>query len=98
VSDLTAFINLSEQSLAAQDSDKKLKTDFDESTDLAGTYAYDGVWSRGEMHGEGTFTWPNGYCYHGPWFRGRRHGNGKILNTQGFSIQSGKWINGRFQS
>jgi len=82
VSDLTAFVNLANESLASQGSDVKQKSieDFEETTEVAGVYSYDGVWSRGEMHGIGTFTWPNGFCYQGPWFRGRRHGQGKILN------------------
>lgn len=100
VTNLTEFVNLSNESLAAQGGDKKPKTveDFDEGTEVAGVYSYEGNWSRGEMHGDGIFTWPNGFCYQGPWFRGRRHGNGKILNREGFSIQTGKWVNGRYVS
>ena len=35
-----------------------------------GVSTYDGEWSKGLMHGEGTMTWHCGSTYQGTWARG----------------------------
>ena len=44
------------------------------------------------MHGQGTYTWPDGSRYVGQWFDGYKEGPGTIYRASGKS-QSGYWHN-----
>ena len=42
---------------------------------------------KGEAHGQGTQTWPNGDRYEGMWQDGKRHGSGKSTLANGERYQ-----------
>lgn len=46
-------------------------------TDSKGSQVYIGEWKRGERHGRGTHSWPDGRTGTGSWHRG--HWNGRVL-------------------
>ena len=39
------------------------------------------TWLRGERHGLGKCTYPNGDCYIGDWRHGKRQGAGSLAHT-----------------
>jgi hypothetical protein len=47
------------------------------------SFDYEGGWSRGHRHGQGTATWPNGTKYAGEWHQDLRHGSGLVEWTSG---------------
>ena len=53
-----------------------------------GTYEYDngtyvGAYKDGNMHGQGTFTTPDGNKYVGEWKDGKKHGQGAYTTVSG---------------
>lgn len=44
---------------------------------------YVGQLKDNDLHGKGTFTWPDGNEYSGEWFEGKRHGQGRFIWKNG---------------
>ena len=43
---------------------------------------YIGEWEQNQMHGEGTFYWPNGTAeFQGEFNKGKYHGKGKLIKN-----------------
>lgn len=58
---------------------------------------YDGEWQMGLKHGFGTFVWNNGERYTGEFKNDNLHGQGTKYNKTGKIMQSGSWVNGKFE-
>ena len=50
--------------------------------------------SKGQRHGQGTMTYPNGDTHTGEWKDGKRHGQGTIMFPDG-STRTGEWKDGK---
>jgi hypothetical protein len=46
------------------------------------------------MHGQGTFIWPDGRLYQGGWNNNKPHGTAKFISSSG-EIKLGLWENGK---
>jgi hypothetical protein len=55
---------------------------------------YEGSFSKGQMNGEGTYTWADGQIFVGQYADGRQHGLGKYRNEGGDEFQ-GSWVQGK---
>merc|ERR1712037_1046846 len=50
---------------------------------------YEGKFVEGKMHGEGTFTWPDGTSYHGQFSNGQMTGEGRYEAGDGGVFEDG---------
>jgi hypothetical protein len=57
------------------------------------TGTYEGPFVRGEMSGQGKFTWNNGNVYQGEFKFNKMHGKGS-MTLKGQQAYSGNWENG----
>ena len=48
------------------------------------------VFEQGKMHGQGTYTWPDGEKYVGEWFANEKHGQGAYSFANG-NEYVGEW-------
>ena len=55
---------------------------------------YEGEWEKGEMHGMGALTKPNGDKYEGEFVKGFKHGDGMVTYHDGNSFV-GVWSKGK---
>lgn len=57
---------------------------------------YEGEWTDGAMHGQGTYTYADGDVYTGDWRNDKRHGKGKVsyVANSGIVMESydGDWV------
>lgn len=58
-----------------------------------GNIYYDGEWDNGQVHGTGTYKWPNGSSYSGGWVYGVMNGTGTYIWSDG-TVYEGDWISG----
>merc|ERR1712151_51135 len=56
---------------------------------------YEGDFSDGRKHGEGTLKWPDGRSYSGQWCEGKQHGTAMACTARGLKRQS-QWKDGKF--
>ena len=54
---------------------------------------YEGGHKNDQMHGDGTYRWPNGAIYNGKYQFGQKSGRGKLTDASGTVLQDGIWEN-----
>ena len=57
-----------------------------------GSREFQGVWIRGQLHGNGTLKYSDGRLYEGSFENGLRHGFGKMSFPDGRFYEGG-WVN-----
>lgn len=60
---------------------------------VEGPWKYTGGWLKGQMHGAGSLTYPDGRIYEGEWDKGLRQGEGTLTHPDGWTF-SGEWKKG----
>lgn len=72
---------------------KPRKTIYPENPHLGCDQSYNGQWTRGQRHGQGSCTFSGGVRYVGSWQYGKRHGMGKEISVNG-DVYTGQYKEG----